>query len=95
MLTSKQRATLRAIANPLETILQLGKSGIGENLIHQVDTALEAREIIKLRALETCPSTAREAADMLAEATGSDVVQTIGTRFVLYRARKKDPTIVL
>lgn len=88
MLTSKQRARLRAYANSMETILQVGKDGINENLIVQVNDALTARELIKLRVLETAPFSAREAAQQLAERTGSQSVQVIGTRFVLYRRNK-------
>ena len=53
MLTSKERAKLRTLANPLDTILQVGKAGIGEQLVKQVDDALRARELIKMRVLET------------------------------------------
>lgn len=90
MLTSKQRAMLRGAANDMETILQVGKSGIAETLVRQADTALEARELIKLRVLENAPVSAREAAEELAERTGADVVQVIGTRAVLFRQKKKD-----
>lgn len=89
MITTKQRAVLRALANPLETILQIGKSGIVQTLINQVDEALIAREIIKLRVLDTSPVTAKEAALELAEKTNSDVVQVIGGRFTLYRENPK------
>lgn len=95
MLTSKERATLRGLANSLETILQVGKGGIGPQLIKQVDDALEARELIKGRVLETAPAFAREVAEELATATQSEVVQVIGTKFVLYRRNRKDPKIVL
>ena len=95
MLTSKQRAQLRALANPIETILQVGKSGVGEQLIKQVDDALTARELINLRVLETAPGSVREIAEELAQATNADVVQTIGTRFVLYRRNNKKPVIEL
>ena len=95
MLTSKQRAQLRALANPIETILQVGKSGVGEQLVKQVDDALTARELIKLRVLETAPGSVREIAEELAAATQSDVVLTIGTRFVLYRRNNKKPVIEL
>lgn len=94
MLTSKQRAFLRGKANQIDTILQVGKGGIGENLIKQVDDALEAREIIKMRCLENSLLTSREAADSLADACNADVVQVIGTRFVLYRP-SEEPVIVL
>lgn len=84
-LTSKQRAQLRGLANGIDTILQIGKEGIGENLIKQANDALEARELIKGRVLETCMLTPREAAQELARPTRSDVIQVIGTKFVLYR----------
>ena len=95
MLTSKQRAELRALANPIETILQVGKGGINDTLIQQVSDALAARELIKLRVLETAPGFAREIAQQLSEATRSDVVQVIGTRFVLYKRNEKNPKIQL
>ena len=95
MLTSKNRAKLRGMANQMETILQVGKGGIGEQLIQQVNDALKARELIKMRVLETAPGFPREMAQALAEATNSDVVQVIGTRFVLYRRNEKDPKIEL
>ena len=90
-LTSKQRAQLRALANSLDTILQIGKDGIGENLVKQADDALEARELIKGRVLENSLLSAREAAEELASRTRSQVVQVIGTKFVLYRpTHRKD-----
>ena len=91
-LTSKQRAQLRALANGIETILQVGKDGIGENLIRQADDALEARELIKGRVLDNnIEYDARSAAAALAQATRSEVVQVIGTRFVLYRESHSKP----
>lgn len=95
MLNSRQRAQLRAMANDMETILQVGKSGVSDNTIKQVLDALEARELIKLRILETCPTTVRETADLLASETASDVVQVIGTRFILYKESKNNKTIKL
>jgi len=91
MLTSKQRAALRAIATNIDTILQVGKGGVSENLVAQVDDALRAREIIKVRVLETAFMTPAEAAQILSEATGSEVAQVIGTKFVLYRENKDIP----
>ena len=95
MLTSKQRAQLRGMANRMETIFQVGKGGIGPALIKQVDDALLARELIKMRVLETSPESSREAADQIAEATHADVVQVIGQRFVLYRPNPEKPVIQL
>lgn len=95
MLNSRQRAQLRAMANEMETILQIGKSGITDNTIKQVADALEARELIKLRILETCPTTVRETADEVANQVGCDVVQVIGSRFILYKESKNNKTIKL
>ena len=95
MLTSKQRAQLRGMANTMETILQIGKTGITDQTVKQVDDALTARELIKIRTLETSPTSSRESADMLAEKVEADVVQVIGTRIVLYRENKKNKQIYL
>ncbi len=95
MLTSKERAYLRGLANPIETIFQIGKGGINDNLIEQVNDALRVRELIKLRVLENSLLSAREAAAEIAEKTESDAVQVIGSRFVLYKANPKDPVINL
>ena len=90
MITSKQRAKLRGYANTIETTQQIGKFGIEDNTVSQVLGELNARELVKLRVLETCPYSAREAAAILAEATGAEIVQVIGTRFVLFLQKKKD-----
>lgn len=96
MLTSKQRAYLRSLAVNEDTILMVGKSGMSPEVIKQADDALEKRELIKGRVLvDTSPLSPREAAEDIARQTGSDVVQVIGSKFVLYRKKKKDPKIVL
>ena len=95
MLNSRQRAQLRGLANSLDTIFQIGKGGVTENTVKQVNDALEAREIIKLRTLETSPVPSREAAEQIAEKTHSDVVQVIGSRFVLYRESRDNKQIKL
>lgn len=95
MLNSRQRAQLRGLANGIETIFQIGKAGVTENTVKQADTALEAREIIKLRALESSPDSPVDAARKIAEATGAQVVQVIGTRFILYRESKNNKQIKL
>ena len=90
-LTSKQRAQLRAMANAIDPVVHIGKGDLGDNLIAQADQALEARELIKCRVLETSELTPREAAAALAKAARAEVVQVIGTKFVLYRpSHKKD-----
>ena len=95
MLNSKQRAYLRSLAVHIDTIFQIGKGGINENMTEQISNALEARELIKLRVLENSGYTSREAAEEIAEIVGADVVQTVGTRFVLYRESKKHKKIEL
>lgn len=94
-LTSKQRAQLRGIAMTEDTIIQIGKGGITENTVTQVKDALKARELIKGRVLENSLLTAREAADALAEACAAETVQTIGSKFVLYKHSDKEPKIAL
>ena len=88
MLTSKQRAHLRSIAQSYNTIFFVGKLGIGDELVKQLDDVLNCRELIKVGVQENCEFTAREAADQIAELTKSEVVQVIGRKFVLYRDRK-------
>ncbi len=95
MITSKQRSQLRGLAAAEDTIIQVGKGGITENLIASVDAALKARELVKGRVLENSMLTAREACDALAEACKADQVQVIGTKFVLYKRNEKEPKIEL
>lgn len=91
-LTSKQRAQLRGLANTIDTIIHVGKDGITDNLVKQTDDALESRELIKGRVLDNnVEHDARTAADALAKATRSDVVQVIGSKFVLYRETHSKP----
>lgn len=92
-MNSKDRAYLRGLANTIEPIFQVGKLGINDNLIKQVDDALEARELIKLTVLETAPSDAKDIAIDLANNTSSIVVQVMGRKITLYRKRVKDSKI--
>lgn len=85
-MNSKERAQWRAKANALEPVIQIGKEGISENLITQIDDTLDTRELIKVRVhLETAPQKPRQFADELAEKLGADVIQVIGGVIVLYR----------
>ncbi len=93
MLNSKQRATLRGIASNYETIFQIGKGGISDTLISQVEDALRKRELIKLRVLDNSMYSARDAAEEIAAKTGAEVVQVIGSRFVLFKRNSKEPVI--
>ena len=90
MMTSKQRAILRAQANTLTPVFQVGKGEIDETLIKSTADCLAARELIKMKVLETSMYSAKEAANILAEETGADVVQVIGSKFVLYLQKKKE-----
>ena len=94
-LTSKQRAQLRGLAAAEDTIIQVGKGGINDNLIASVNAALKARELVKGRVLENSMLSAREACDALSEACKAEQVQVIGTKFVLYKRNDKEPRIVL
>ena len=94
-LTSKQRAQLRGLANSIDTIIHVGKDGLGENLIKQANDALEARELIKLKCLENCELTPLEAANLIAEECSAEVICAIGSKAVLYRRSQKKPKIEL
>lgn len=93
MLNSKQRAILKGMASKLDAIFQVGKGGIPDTLITQVEDALRKRELIKLRVLDNSMYTAREAAEEIAEKTDADVVQVIGGVFVLFKRNPKEPVI--
>ena len=95
MLNSKQRAYLRSMAQELDTIFQIGKSGVTEEICLQLANALEARELIKARVLDNSGYTAKEAANEIAEAIDCDVVSCVGTRFVLYKESKNKKRIEL
>lgn len=95
MLTSKQRAFLRSMANTMEPILHVGKGEISDALLKQADDALAAREIIKGKTLETAPYSPKEAAENIAEAVHAEVVLVIGRTFVLYRRNEKESKIQL
>ena len=89
MLTSKQRADLRAQANGLDVTLMVGKEGVTDALIESANVLLESRELVKGKVLETAGMTAREFSDLICEATGAEGVQCVGYKFVLYRKSKK------
>lgn len=95
MLTSKQRAYLRGLANGIPAIMQIGKGGISENLAKTVSDALEARELIKLTVLENSMETPRAMADAIAEAVSADVVGVVGRKVILYRESVNNKKIEL
>lgn len=94
-MTSKQRAYLRAMANGLDAIFQIGKNGLNDNFIKQIDDALEAREMIKITVLETAPEDNLSLANELATKTNSILVQVVGNKVTLYRKRQKNSKIIL
>lgn len=94
-MTSKQRARLRAMANSMEPIILIGKEGITENLVKQVEDALTARELIKGSIQRNCDLSAKEALHALAQRLGAEPVQFIGRKFTLYRRNEEKPVIAL
>ena len=94
-ITSKQRAYLRSMCNTMQPILYIGKDGITDGTIKEAWDALEARELFKCSVQREAPLTAREACQALCERVHAAPVQCIGSKFSIYRPRRKDPTIVL
>ena len=88
-MTSKQRSYLKSLANPLETIMQIGKGGVTDNVIKQIEDALEARELIKIKILSNSMLEAKDTANEIAESIGAEFVQSIGNKFVLYKESKE------
>ena len=95
MLNSKQRAYLRAMSQHLDTIFQVGKGGITEEMCTQIANALEARELIKARVLDNSGYTAKEAANEIADKVNCDVVSCVGSRFILYKESENKKRIEL
>ena len=95
MMTSKERAALRAQADPLEVTLIVGKSGISQTLLDEAVILLDSHELVKGRVLENSLLSAREACDRLAEVCRAEPVQVIGSKFVLYKRNEQKPKIEL
>ena len=93
-MNSKQRAYLRGLANSIDPIFQIGKSGLSENLLKQLDDALEARELIKINVLENSGEDVKSLGNTIADSINAVCVQTVGNKITLYRARKKNPIIL-
>ena len=89
MLTSKERAELRAQANTIDTTLIVGKDGVTENVIAEAENLLTARELVKGKVLETALMSAREVSDEICAATGADGISCVGSKFVIYRFSEK------
>lgn len=90
MITTKQRAFLRAKANDIVPTTQIGKNGVSDNLKKTVSGALEAHELVKLTVLENCPTNVRELMSELCEALSCEAVQVIGRKLVIYRRASKE-----
>ncbi len=95
MLNSKERAYLRSLSNKLDAIFQIGKGGINENQLRQIDDALEKRELVKVHVLENSFLDTREVCNEVADALGADPVQVIGKKFIIYKESKENKTIDL
>jgi len=94
-LTSRQRAHLKSLAHPLKAVIQIGKDGVTERVVHSVEAAFNTRELLKVKLLDTSPDDVRDAAETLAGRVGAAVVQVIGRTMVLYRRHPERPEIVL
>lgn len=95
MITGKQRSYLKSLAHELDPLFQLGKQGITENFVVQLDEALETKELIKVKILQNCDLDATLVANQLSEELGAEFVQSIGSKFVIYRPSKKNKKIQL
>ena len=95
MLNSKQRAQLKSIAAGLEPTFQIGKGGINDAQVAQIDDYLRVHEIIKIKCLDNSMYTSREAAEEIAEKIGAEVVISIGSKAVLYKRNTEKPVIEL
>lgn len=95
MLSGKQRSYLKGLANNIDPIFQLGKSGLTDNFVKQIDGALETRELLKVNVLKSCDLDPTEVANYLINELSAEFVQSIGRRFVIYRESKENKKIEL
>lgn len=95
MLTGKQKRFLRAEAHHLKAVFQVGKDGVNENMIKQLNDVLEKRELIKINVLQNCLEDKHDVAETIATQTNAQIVQIIGNQIVLYKESKENKTIVL
>lgn len=95
MITTKQRAQLKSLANNLPAVFQIGKSGVNDKQTLQIDDYLRVHELVKFSVLDNSLYSAREAAEEIAEKIGAEVVQVIGSKVVLYKQNPKEPVIRL
>jgi RNA-binding protein len=95
MLTGKQRSYLRSLGNTIDAIIQLGKDGIDENFLKQINEALEARELIKISVLKNSDMDVKEACEAVCKGVSANPVQVIGNRFLIYKKSREKSKIVL
>lgn len=95
MLTGKQKSYLRSMANTLEPIIQIGKGGVTDTVVNAVSQALLARELVKVSVLNNCLQPVQEVAASLVQKTGSELVQQVGKKILLYRLNSENPVINL
>ena len=95
MITSKQRSYLKSLAHQLDPLVYIGKNDLTDNILNEIDTCLEHRELVKIKIQESCLLDPKETANEVAEKLGAEFVQAIGRKFVLYRRAKEEPQIVL
>lgn len=95
MISSKQRSFLRGMAHNEDPVVYIGKAGVTENVIKQIDTCLEARELVKVKLQEGCDLKAKDVANELLQPLKAEFVQAIGHKFTLYRESKENKQIIL
>lgn len=95
MITSKQRSFLKGLAHDIDPAVFIGKAGLTENVIKEIDMCLEARELVKIKIQEGCLLKPKEVANELLSPLGAEFVQVIGHKFTLYRESKENKQIVL
>jgi len=95
MITGKQRSYLRSMANGIKPITQIGKAGLSDSFLEQLDLALDSRELVKITILETSLLDTKETANEVAEKVRAEFVQAIGNKFVIYRKNHENPKIEL
>ncbi|MBQ4649090.1 MAG: ribosome assembly RNA-binding protein YhbY [Firmicutes bacterium] len=95
MITSKQRSYLRSLAHSIDPVVYIGKAGVTENVIKEIDQALEARELVKVKIQEGCELAAKDVANEILPGLEAEFVQAIGRKFTLYRESKENKQIEL
>ena len=95
MITGKQRAYLKSKSHDMKPLIQIGKNGINEGFLTQLDQLLEDHELVKINILQNAPEEGKDYKEEILEKTGAEFVQLIGKKLTIYRPSKEDPTIDL